>query len=103
MMLGPSCADVKPGKLQVCLFKLLHDTCHCFLFHFDIGKLFLSYQYLMFGPEFTFLQENEKCVLIKSLLTYSKECNKSCFVHLTVLIEMTDMWYTGMAFFEVCF
>ena len=25
------------------------------------------------------------------------------FFHLKVLIEMTDMWYKGMAFFEVCF
>ena len=42
-------------------------------------------------------------MLIKSLLTYSKECKKTWFFHLTVLIEMTDMWYTEWHFLRCVF
>ena len=43
-------------------------------------------------------------MLIKSLLIYSKECKKSWFLfHLTVLIEMTDMWYTEWHFLRCVF
>ena len=77
-----------------------------FLFHFDVRRLFLSHEYF----EWCFWawvhfpgKEREKRVLIKSLLTYSKECKKSWRFHLTVLIEMTDMWYTEWHFLRCVF
>ena len=102
-MLGLSWEDLKQGCLW---FVYQAFTIHATIFISLWCKnavLVPRILRMMFGLEFTFLKKKEKRVLIKSLLTYSKECKKSCFFHLTVLIEMTDMWYTEWHFLRCVF